>query len=177
MGNAKTVGQTLMNIIFDEWITINRLIPTIVQNCYQDQPDKVYKTSNTVSWKIYGPQCNSLRPVLLFVAVSNVVNYVTILVSRSLHWDEWIIFPSYHAIQPWSLRKTVVSATCEIFSPRSCYNETHSLEYELQFFKSVGGNCITQLMCCGLAAHPTLKFRNHISSSQFNKRMETPIKD
>jgi len=50
----------------------------------------------------------SLRPALLFVEVSTVVNYVTILVGRNLHWGEWIILLSYHAIQ----RKAVVSATC-----------------------------------------------------------------
>ena len=165
-----------MNMIFEEWIPINRLISAIVENCYEDQPDKVCKTSNTVSGKIYGPQCRSLRPVLLFVEVSTVVNYVTILVSRNLHWDEWIILLSYHAIQPRYHRTAAVSATCESFSPGSCYNETHSLEQELQFFKGNGGNRITRSMWWGLAALHTLKFRNHICSSQFNKRMETPIK-
>jgi hypothetical protein len=69
VGNAKTVGQTLMNRIFKERIATNRFIPPTVENCHEDQLDNVYKTSNTITEKIYRSQRSSLNPVLLFVEV------------------------------------------------------------------------------------------------------------
>jgi hypothetical protein len=69
VGNAKTVGQTLMNAIFKERIATNRLIPPTDENCQEGQRDNVGKTSNTISGKIYRSQCSSQNPVLLFVEV------------------------------------------------------------------------------------------------------------